>query len=57
MSHDLLFQDFKLRPKLTEYRRFIQYLPWLLYQIFLANVYVVKLALSPACRTRFTPMW
>jgi len=55
MSHDLLFRDFKLRPKLTEYRRFIQYLPWLLYQIFLANVYVVKLALSPRMKDKIYP--
>ena len=55
MSHDLLFQDFTLRPKLTEYRRFIQYLPWLFYQIFLANVYVVKLALSPRMKDKIYP--
>lgn len=55
MSHDLLFRDFKLRPKLIEYRRFIQYLPWLLYQIYLANVYVVKLALSPRMQDRIYP--
>ena len=55
MSHDLLFQDFKLRPKLTEYRRFIQYLPWLLYQIYLANIYVVKLALSPRMQEKIYP--
>lgn len=55
MSHDLLFRDFKPRPKLTEYRRFIQYLPWLLYQIYLANVYVVRLALSPRMQDRIYP--
>jgi multicomponent Na+:H+ antiporter subunit E len=55
MSHDLLFKDFTLRPKLIEYRRFIQYLPWLLYQIYLANVYVVKLALSPRMQDKIYP--
>lgn len=55
MSKDLLFQKrigtarhFKVAVA------FAAYIPWLLYQIFLANVYVVKIALSPnlSCKIR-----
>jgi multicomponent Na+:H+ antiporter subunit E len=55
MSHDLLFPDFNTRVKAVEIRRFIQYLPWLLYQIYLANIYVVKLALSPRMSDKIYP--
>jgi multicomponent Na+:H+ antiporter subunit E len=48
MSNDLLF---KKRPRRSrgaarETVAFVTYLPWLLYQIWLANIYVVKVALS-----------
>lgn len=49
-SHDLLFTQSSLR-SMRERRRagknFILYLPWLLYQIFLANVHVVYLVWHP----------
>lgn len=55
MSHDLLFPDFNVRIKPREIGRFLQYLPWLLYQIYLANIYVVKLALSPRMADKLYP--
>lgn len=47
MSNDLLFKDMKVASKGRETIRLIRYIPWLLYQIYLANIYVVKLALHP----------
>ncbi len=48
-SHDLLFQDRKkgLGRRLGEALRFVNYSIWLLYQILLANLHVIGLALSP----------
>jgi len=47
LSHDLLFKrtDFSGLPR--EAARFLSYLLWLLYQVVLANVHVVYLALHP----------
>ena len=45
-SHDLLFEGLPTDMR-TEVFRFIKYLPWLIYQIILANIHVAYLALSP----------
>ena len=45
-SHDLLFAGAG-NHTLTKIVRFIAYLPWLIYQIVLANIDVAKRALSP----------
>lgn len=55
MSNDLLFTDKQVSGKRREVIRLIKYLPWLLYQIYLANIYVVKLALSPRMSDRLYP--
>jgi multicomponent Na+:H+ antiporter subunit E len=55
MSNDLLFTDKRVSGKGIEIIRLIKYLPWLLYQIYLANIYVVKLALSPRMSDRIYP--
>ncbi len=48
ISHDFLFERGKLSTKnITIAIRFIKYLPWLLYQIILANIHVARLALHP----------
>jgi len=48
VSRDLLFKEQKVEKKhLLQWIRFLKYLPWLIYQIILANIYVVKLALHP----------
>jgi multicomponent Na+:H+ antiporter subunit E len=55
MSNDLLFTDRQVSGKGREIIRLIKYLPWLLYQIYLANIYVVKLALHPRMQDRIYP--
>ena len=47
MSHDFLFKDIGSKNKHLEVIRFIKYLPWLFYQIVLANLHVAYLALHP----------
>jgi len=45
-THDLVFEGLPIDMH-TEVIRFIKYLPWLVYQIILANIHVAYLALSP----------
>jgi len=47
LSNDLLFSDRQVSGKRSEVIRLVTYIPWLLYQIYLANIYVAKLALHP----------
>lgn len=48
LSSDLLFKRERFQKRdLKETVRFIKYIPWLIYQIILANIHVAKLALSP----------
>lgn len=48
ISSDLLFKREKFRSKdRVEVIRFIKYIPWLIYQIILANIHVAYLVLSP----------
>jgi multicomponent Na+:H+ antiporter subunit E len=47
LSHDLLFKRRTFSAWAGETRRFIQYLPWLLYQVVIANFHVVYLVLHP----------
>ncbi len=46
-SHDLLFAETNLKKRHGTGKKFLFYLPWLMYQIYLANVHVVSLVLSP----------
>jgi multicomponent Na+:H+ antiporter subunit E len=46
-SHDLLFKGEKTPKVHTQIIRFVQYLPWHIYQIVLAGLYVTYLALHP----------
>lgn len=47
LSHDFLFKDIRSKDKSREVIRFIKYLPWLFYQIVIANIHVAYLALHP----------
>lgn len=48
MSHDILFTHDELSYRhIREVIRFIKYIPWLLYQIVLSNIYVARLVMSP----------
>ena len=56
MSSDLLFKE-KLRSgrRIKEAVAFVAYVPCLLYQIGLANIYVVKVALGPRLPDKIFP--
>lgn len=47
ISHDLLFEKGRSKGRIKEAVRFLAYVPWLLYQIILANIYIAYLALHP----------
>ena len=55
MSSDLLFKKLRSGTRLRETAAFIAYLPWLFYQIYLANIYVVKLSLGPNLSEKIFP--
>ena len=55
MSSDLLFKKFWSGRRLRETAAFVAYIPWLLYQIYLANIYVVKVALGPNLSDKIFP--
>ncbi len=47
LSHDLLFPAFQWGTSVAIFVRFMAYLPWLFYQIVLANLHVAKMVLHP----------
>jgi multicomponent Na+:H+ antiporter subunit E len=47
ISHDLLFANPRAGDMRVIVKRFIVYIPWLVYQIALSNLHVVRLALGP----------
>ncbi len=47
VSHDLLFANPRAGDMRVIVKRFIFYIPWLLYQIAMSNLHVAKLALGP----------
>jgi multicomponent Na+:H+ antiporter subunit E len=56
ISRDLLFSEKRVGKRhLLEIARFIRYLPWLVYQIVLANIYVAKLVLHSDMLSRIDP--
>jgi len=55
LSHDLLFRDIRARNRHIEAVRFLKYLPWLFWQIVLANIHVAYLALHPRMSTLIDP--
>jgi len=56
MSHDLLFERERFHKEhMIEVIRFIKYIPWLLYQIVLANIHVAYLALHPRMNSLIDP--
>ncbi len=54
-SHDLLFTGKKTQKVHTQIIRFVQYLPWHIYQILIAGIYVTYLALHPRMSTLIDP--
>lgn len=55
ISRDLLFTDLNAKNRHIEAFRFVKYLPWLFYQIILANLYVAYLALHPRMLEKIDP--
>jgi multicomponent Na+:H+ antiporter subunit E len=47
ISHDLLFVNVRVGDMRTIVKRFFAYIPWLIYQIIMANFHVARLVLSP----------
>ena len=47
VSHDLLIENINGTNRIRKTRRFISYVPWLIYQIVLANLHVAYLILNP----------
>lgn len=47
ISHDFLFENIKSKGRFKEAVHFLNYIPWLLYQIIFANIYIAYLALHP----------
>jgi multicomponent Na+:H+ antiporter subunit E len=47
ISHDFLFKNIKSKGSVKETTLFFAYVPWLIYEIILANIYVAYLALHP----------
>jgi multicomponent Na+:H+ antiporter subunit E len=47
LSSDLLFSSPRPRGLLSQWARFIRYIPWLMVEITKANLHVAKLALHP----------
>jgi len=47
LSGEQLLPPQKIRPLVKVWRRFLRYLPWLVFQIFLANLHVMYLVFHP----------
>ena len=47
VSHDLLTQDIAGVGSLGKIWRFVQYVPWLIYQVIVANLHVAYLVINP----------
>lgn len=55
MSGDLLFTSHKPASILLLWLRFARYIPWLIYQIFLANLHVMYLVFHPRMMDMINP--
>jgi multicomponent Na+:H+ antiporter subunit E len=55
ISSDLVFESFDLKAISFQWPRFIAYIPWLLIQVFKANIHVMVLVLHPKMMQRINP--
>lgn len=55
LSGDLLFSSVSLSRMVVEWPRFVLYVPWLLYQVFLANLHVMYLVFHPKMKEKIDP--
>lgn len=54
-SCDFLFHDTDMKSLPGQWFRFIKYIPWILYQIFLANIHIMYLVFHPRMMTLIDP--
>jgi multicomponent Na+:H+ antiporter subunit E len=54
-SGDLLLPELQSRGLFFSWVRFVRYIPWLLYQIFLANLHMLWLVFHPRMMERIDP--
>ena len=55
VSGDLLIASTNTKSMPRQWLGFIRYLPWILYQVFLANIHVLKLVFHPRMMTLIDP--
>lgn len=55
ISADIMFPASRFRPLPGMWAGFIRYLPWLLYQVFLANLHVLYLTFHPRMKELIDP--
>jgi len=55
ISADIMFPALHFRPLPKMWAGFIRYLPWLLYQVFLANLHVLHLTFHPRMKELIDP--
>ncbi len=55
LSSNLIFTNNRKKGRLTEAFRFISYMPWLLWQVFIANISIAYLAIHPKMMDKIDP--
>ncbi len=55
ISSDLVFDSFNIKAVSFQWPRFVAYIPWLLLQVFKANLHVMALVLHPKMMKRIDP--
>lgn len=55
LSSDILLPELHLKKLPGQWWRFIAYIPWLLYQVFLANIHVMYLVFHPRMNDLINP--
>lgn len=55
ISHDLMFDVFNLKKMSAEWPKFVLYIPWLLFQVFKANIHVMILVFHPNMINKIDP--
>ncbi len=55
ISSDLLFDSFDLKKTLVQWPRFVAYIPWLLLEVFKANIHVMVLVFHPKMMRMIDP--
>ena len=54
-SRNIIFRDFHFSREIKVFWRFLKYIPWLLYQVAIANFYVLYLVFHPRMKELIEP--